>query len=819
MRQTWRKLCLVAIVLAFSSAIIVAISSQYAKAFYDSGAINLNGIRWYEPGCDNSGVFGSCGNLPQETIAELDAAHVKEKVEQNMDRYKYAEQQTGVYWQAIAALHFREAGLRSDATILNGEPLTPHENADGQMISDDANADAVQAANILIDNARYFASVTNLASSSSTLADYGAAFATYKGGQTYRCNNKTFLDTTYVMNGYDSNHMNMRWQEYDVIMHYNPNYPDECYDNVWVDDVDEWLNNLCDNVGALAVFVYLGGCERVNGLGSEALGTEKRSGGSDGVFNTTYEFSWPYNDGPKLVSEATDSYQQAITELWGDDCITECYTASSTFISTILIKSEVDLAFINESKEGDSYVQKYLTNNPGGISYFLENSSNWEKITTSDYQKGDIIITTTTNPGATIKSAAIYMGDNLIAETDGHAPHVTTWNIEPSDNTSIVAYRFVGDDTSPDLTTQVSQNPNENVAPTGDWDAIRHAKNADKQSTDFEPAKWSDDDTAAIKRVLEDFGDLAYQTGRAVGVPYVAILVQMRYEDPECGCGKNNYWGNGCPPDTEEGGASIQASNLGEGFVQYGETFMSYYYDSVRGITDPKEYIQRVGPIWVGGNGYSEEAYMMNSIDAMEAFIATSEGQAIVQSFGSYVSASAASDCNNRRTIVAANVGEAARVPYEERMDWLFPDGVPTVESQMEPYLTWIEVPYIDINGNRGTHSLYVHPKLANEYIAIFEDLLRANFPIIPEETSVYEWRPMASNANSLSHHSYGVAMDINYNHNTCVYCGWGTYNPGTDPYAITREIADIVIAHGFYWGGDWNAELLDYMHFSYTNH
>lgn len=68
---------------------------------------------------------------------------------------------------------------------------------------------------------------------------------------------------------------------------------------------------------------------------------------------------------------------------------------------------------------------------------------------------------------------------------------------------------------------------------------ILSAKNADKQNSDFGNAgSWSDTDTASMKKLLETYGDLAYQVGRTVNVPYVGVLVQLRYEDQKLSAGK-----------------------------------------------------------------------------------------------------------------------------------------------------------------------------------------------------------------------------------------------------------------------------------------
>ena len=182
------------------------------------------------------------------------------------------------------------------------------------------------------------------------------------------------------------------------------------------------------------------------------------------------------------------------------------------------------------------------------------------------------------------------------------------------------------------------------LAGTGNFAKVLSAKNADKSffngSGDVPSARWSDGDTESMKQLLETYGDLAYQLGDAVGAPWIAILVQMRYEDPDSVCGRNNFWGNGCPAGTGVGGASKQGNNLGEGFVMYAETLTNGFHDQALGIADAKEYLMAIGPTWVQGDpngaGYGSIEAMKASVDALTAFVESAEGQEIVSKFGNY---------------------------------------------------------------------------------------------------------------------------------------------------------------------------------------
>lgn len=196
------------------------------------------------------------------------------------------------------------------------------------------------------------------------------------------------------------------------------------------------------------------------------------------------------------------------------------------------------------------------------------------------------------------------------------------------------------------------------ISASGDYAKVMQAKNAEESVFNVESsspwyAGWYDDDEAGMKRLLENYGDLAYQLGDAAGAPWVAILVQMKYEDPSSCCGANNFWGNGCDSSHSSycGASTIQGENLGEGFVQYGETLSSDWYAPTRGISDPKEYLEKLGPLWVQGDpngaGYASIEYMKDSIDSLQAYIDSSEGQAIVQEFGNYSGGSSSSSSSS----------------------------------------------------------------------------------------------------------------------------------------------------------------------------
>lgn len=162
--------------------------------------------------------------------------------------------------------------------------------------------------------------------------------------------------------------------------------------------------------------------------------------------------------------------------------------------------------------------------------------------------------------------------------------------------------------------------------------------------------------------------------------------------------------------------------------------------------------------------------------------------------------------------------GDPRAVPLKDRMNWLFPEGVPLSQSGMNQYLVQIRVPIFTKKKKKDFMTLTVHKKLAAEITAVFQDLQKAKFPVDPSCTAGYTWRMMASNGNRVSYHSYGCVVDLNWSHNGASYTGW-PYQPGKDKLAVTKKVVDIWKKHGFYWGGDWSEEYFDPMHFTYVNH
>ena len=161
--------------------------------------------------------------------------------------------------------------------------------------------------------------------------------------------------------------------------------------------------------------------------------------------------------------------------------------------------------------------------------------------------------------------------------------------------------------------------------------------------------------------------------------------------------------------------------------------------------------------------------------------------------------------------------------------------------------LRHVSVSYWDFQGEVRIGPLVVNEMVAHDVLWVFRQLFRAKFPIdrivLPPKyrpprpqdywnknptspTGAFNCRP-ATGSTSLSHHSYGWAIDINPLQNPYVRSDGTVLRHIAKPYrdrslhrkGMIRE-GDIVVRSfariGWEWGGHWHT-LKDYMHFSLT--
>ena len=161
--------------------------------------------------------------------------------------------------------------------------------------------------------------------------------------------------------------------------------------------------------------------------------------------------------------------------------------------------------------------------------------------------------------------------------------------------------------------------------------------------------------------------------------------------------------------------------------------------------------------------------------------------------------------------------------------------------------LRHVEVSYRDFKGHVRSGPLVVNEMVARDVLWVFRRLFRAGFrihriklppafrPPTPADywnstrnrTAAFNCRPATGNPGSLSHHSYGWAIDINPLQNPYVTSEGSVLRRAAKPYidrslgeAGMIEADDVVVRSfariGWEWGGDW-VTLKDYMHFSLT--
>ena len=275
------------------------------------------------------------------------------------------------------------------------------------------------------------------------------------------------------------------------------------------------------------------------------------------------------------------------------------------------------------------------------------------------------------------------------------------------------------------------------------------------------------------------------------------------------------------PQDIEKIKIALQAYNFGGGYI-------AYINDASRfGRYTPKSEIKNLGK-WTQSNALAYQKKM--SAAGSYGYPVPRSGSAAAI-LGPYAYGDAYyikhvlryySDGSDNEPGNISGAGDAAKIDYADKQKFLFPSGVlPATPESMRMYLKTITVPIYD--GKKKTEmKITVHTRLAEEVKSIFEDMAKEKFPIKPTETCGYVWKNIIG-TGTVSQHSYGAAIDLNWGDNPCFYNtyvdvtkGYQQYQPGKNKYSVTQKIIKIWEAHGFYWGGYWYGKK-DTMHFSYT--
>ncbi len=169
--------------------------------------------------------------------------------------------------------------------------------------------------------------------------------------------------------------------------------------------------------------------------------------------------------------------------------------------------------------------------------------------------------------------------------------------------------------------------------------------------------------------------------------------------------------------------------------------------------------------------------------------------------------------------------GKQAVTEKEKRV---FPSGYYfSSESEASNNMVEVTVPVHVLRDDgtkyESTKTLTVNKALADDVISIFTEIFNdpSQFPI--KDVGGYNWRKTAG--GSVSEHSYGTCIDINYNENYYVTPEGtpitGSYwKPYEDPYSIAEDsiVVKTFAKYGWEWGGNaWGDSYnKDYMHFTY---
>lgn len=791
---------------------ILSVSGASALEAEDESIFSQNNITFYDPSeCDdvggNSGSLSICDtNLPEETIKMLEAANIKSLAEANMERYKYAEEKTGLPWQVLAALHFREGSMDSGKSISNGQPLGNYVNIDGIQVYSDPNQDAEAAAQHFIDNVKSHYNIDVIADPSSE--NYAWGFLAYNRGAMYKCNGNVSYDKSpYVMNFYDDSHMSMSWIDADSL---------DCKGNR--------LNGVAGKVnkqlGALAVMAYLCGGESsvASASGSSSGGSSSSSGGSS-------------SGGPSSGGENTCAKLGELrTEMWNKASQTEkenfMYVVSGEDHSIAGVEGYMNQIISKHGNDGTlgNWLGKQCVAFRGGMS-----CSGSHSITSEEQEWIDQALAGSNNIKFAIGNATGGSGvgaGKIVCVWDGnqcredvnydaaggtgkcntYSPSASfgeCWGLEGEDEWAEEMSQNCGSG----CTTYEGDYP-QYLQSGQEWSSLDYG-GCSVGKCGCGPTSMAMLVTAATGQdvfpqdIVELTKDCPYWSACAGG--------EGRVNNGKKICEKYGCEAKGINYTTKEEATQKMKEALNEGWMLHFSGGGSYPYSGVGhfiGIFNIKsgDKVMTANSAF-GGN---KELDLSTVVNGLHFAITAIRGNG---------SGGPCSDNPCPTDSGSAAVGEAASIPLEERMNYLFPDGVPTSPNEMEKYLETIDIPIKDESGNQTTMKLTVHKKLATEIKAVFQDLLSiSNFRIKAHETGAYSWRMMASGTGSQSHHSYGVAIDVNATDNPAAYSS-GSYNPGGNYFSVTSEVVDVWKKHGFYWGGDWSGGFRDYMHFTYTDH
>ena len=162
------------------------------------------------------------------------------------------------------------------------------------------------------------------------------------------------------------------------------------------------------------------------------------------------------------------------------------------------------------------------------------------------------------------------------------------------------------------------------------------------------------------------------------------------------------------------------------------------------------------------------------------------------------------------------NANAYAFASYNEKMKYLFPNGIPTSAGEVGKYIVTVAVPITTKDGEKKTQNVRIHRALADELVYVLQMAQYSGFKAY--EVQGYVWRS-ARGSDVISMHALGCAVDINTAENPMLSLGQVDYwRERTNEYSILEDgiLVYTFKSIGWGWGGDWKTKK-DFMHFSYT--
>lgn len=426
--------------------VILAPTASANTIFYEN-----NNILYYNPEDTQRCVPGSSGyrsrtsvsisgaNLPPQTRAKLVTMSVKTKVAQNKSSYLLAEQQTGVPWVMLAALHFREGGLDRTKSIADGEPITgkSYLSMDGAPIGANLDDDAVFAARHFINMAKMVYEIDVTKADLST-AEIGRAFLAYNRGFLYKSRGLDYTSSGYVMQGIDARHIGGPWIFLDPFgghkkAKYLTNGNPGALAVIAYLTSDKWGNDTSD---ATTMMPIIDECTVTNDSRGDSSTDDGNSAIQGNIVATAKNLAWPHrvqirrSTAPRHGASAAKSIYVAEVNKFTKHFHDAEYTDCGIFIATIMRSSGVDPKY---PARGTSIQLNYVRNSPLYKTFVAKSES--------ELRPGDILI----RPGHTY----MYVGE-YTAPADGKKYKAVgaSWHTRPPSGHSLYLSGNSSDDIS-----------------------------------------------------------------------------------------------------------------------------------------------------------------------------------------------------------------------------------------------------------------------------------------------------------------------------------------------------------------------------------